>query len=137
MGVAAARLGAVVVTSPGPATASDGDPSVVSEWNLRAVNTLVADTATAPVADFLYLAFVQAAVYDAVVGVTGGYEPYNFRGTAATGSSAQAAAVAAAHGVLVEYVPSAAAELDTAYAASLAQREAAAGDLAGDPLSVP
>lgn len=87
---------------------------------MLAVNTLVADTATAPVPDFVYLGFVQAAVYDAVMGVTGGYEPYHFRGKAPAGSSAQAAAVAAAHKVLVTYVPSATASLDAAYAASLA-----------------
>lgn len=126
VGVAAALLGAMVVASPTTAAAADDDPAVVAQWNELAVNTLAADAATAPVADFLYLGFVQAAVYDAVVGVTGGYEPYHFRGTAATGSSAQAAAVAAAHGVLVEYVPGAASALDAAYAASLAQIDATA-----------
>ncbi len=79
--------------------------------NQRAISTLVADAATTPISDFVYLAFVQAAVYDAVVGVTGGYEPYHFRGTAPSGSSAEAAAAAAAHGVLTAYVPSATADL--------------------------
>jgi hypothetical protein len=68
-----------------------------------------------------YTAFVQAAVYDAVVGVEGRYEPYRFHAHAPHGTSAQAAAVAAAHKVLVTYVPSGQAALDAAYAASLAQ----------------
>jgi hypothetical protein len=69
----------------------------------------------------LYTAFVQAAVYDAVVGVKGRYEPYSFHARARRGTSAQAAAVAAAHKVLVTYSPYAQATLDAAYAASLAQ----------------
>jgi hypothetical protein len=56
-----------------------------------------------------------------VVGVEGRYEPYRFRARAPRGTSAQAAAVAAAHKVLVTYVPSAQADLDAAYAASLAR----------------
>jgi hypothetical protein len=67
------------------------------------------------------MGFVQAAVYDAVVGVEGRYAPYRFHAHAPHGTSAQAAAVAAAHKVLVTYVPSAQASLDAAYAASLAK----------------
>ena len=114
----------LLVVAPGAAQAGGDDPAVVTDWNQRAVSTLVADTATTPVSDFLYMALVQAAVYDAVVGVTGGFEPYHFRGTAPTGSSAEAAAAAAAHGVLTAYVPSATADLDAALATSLAKIDA-------------
>jgi hypothetical protein len=116
--------GLLVVGAPGSAEAGGDDAAVVSEWNQRAVSTLVGDPATSPVADFLYMGLVQAAVYDAVVGVTGGYQPYHFRGTAAMKSSAEAAAATAAHGVLSAYVPSAAADLDAALAASLAKIDA-------------
>jgi hypothetical protein len=118
----------LLVVAPGSAQAGGDDPAVVTDWNQRAISTLGADAATTPVSDFVYLAFVQAAVYDAVVGVTGGYEPYHFRGTAPSHSSAEAAAAAAAHGVLTAYVPSARADLDAAYAASLAEIDA--GDTA-------
>jgi hypothetical protein len=64
---------------------------------------------------------VQAAVYDVVVGVEGRYAPYRFHAHAPRGTSAQAAAVAAAHKVLVTYVQSAQANLDEEYAASLAK----------------
>jgi hypothetical protein len=67
------------------------------------------------------MAFVHAAVYDAVVGIEGRYAPYRFHAHAPRKTSAEAAAVAAAHKVLVTYVPSAQATLDAAYAASLAQ----------------
>jgi len=125
--VTAAVLG-IGIAAPGtsfasstPVTAPSGDPAVVSEWNEIAVATLAGDTATQPVEDILYMGFVQAAVYDAVVGVAGRYAPYRFYAHAPRGASAQAAAVAAAHQVLVTYVPSAQAVLDARYAASLAQ----------------
>jgi hypothetical protein len=106
-------------TTPSPALAND--PAVISDWNAIAVTTLAGDTTKQPVEDVLYMGFVQAAVYNAVVGVDGRYAPYRFHAHAPRGTSAQAAAVAAAHQVLVTYVPSAQATLDTDYAASLAQ----------------
>jgi hypothetical protein len=107
-------------TAAAPAAAAD-DPTVISDWNAIAVTTLMADTTKPAVEAILYMAFVHAAVYDAVVGVEGRYAPYRFHVHAPHGTSAQAAAVAAAHKVLVTYVPSAQASLDAAYAASLAQ----------------
>jgi hypothetical protein len=103
-----------------PAVAAD-DPTVISDWNALAVTTLAGDTTKPAVEAILYMAFVHAAVYDAVVGVEGRYEPYRFHARAPRGTSAQAAAVAAAHKILVSYSPYAQATLDTAYAASLAQ----------------
>ena len=104
-----------------PPSATARGPAVISGWNDIAVSTLAGDTTTQPVEDILYMAFVQTAVYNAVVGVEGRYEPYRFHVQAPRGSSAQAAAVAAAHKVLVTYVPSAQADLDAHYAESLAQ----------------
>jgi hypothetical protein len=121
----AAVLGIGIVT-PGTSLASStpvtaDDPAVISEWNEIAVSTLVGDMTTQPIEDILYMGFVQAAVYNAVVGVEGRYEPYRFHAHAPRGASAQAAAVAAAHKVLVTYVPSAQGVLDDRYAASLEQ----------------
>jgi hypothetical protein len=118
---AALMLPLVTGTATAAPSAAADDPNVISNWNAIAVTTLSGDASKQPVEDFLYLGFVQAAVYDAVVGVTGRYAPYRFRAHARHGTSAQAAAVAAAHEVLVTYVPSARAGLDAAYAASLAQ----------------
>jgi hypothetical protein len=108
-------------TAATPTTAAAGDPTVISDWNALAVTTLAGDTTKTPVEAILYMAFVHAAVYDAVVGVQGRYEPYRFHAHAPHRTSAQAAAVAAAHKVLVTYSPSAQATLDAAYAASLAR----------------
>jgi hypothetical protein len=112
---------ATSLASSTPVTAPAGDPAVISEWNEIAVATLAGDATTQPVEDILYTGLVQAAVYNAVVGVEGRYAPYRFHAQAPRGASAQAAAVAAAHQVLVTYVPSAQAALDARYAASLAQ----------------
>lgn len=116
-------LAAVLATSEtAAAKPPPGDASVISDWNQIAVNTMVGDTTkTGHPQVFLYLGFVQAAVYDAVVGIEGRYEPYRFDRRAPRRSSAQAAAVAAAHKVLVTYFSYAQATLDAAYASSLAQ----------------
>jgi hypothetical protein len=116
-----ATLAGDAATAATPTTMAADDPTVISDWNEIAVTTLLGDTTKQLVGDFLYMGFVQAAVYDAVVGVEGRYAPYRFHAHAPHGTSAQAAAVAAAHKVLVTYVPSAQASLDAAYAASLAK----------------
>ena len=124
-GLAAAILVAALAT--GSATAATGattttdDAGVITDWNAIAVSTLAGDTTKTPVEAIIYMAFVHAAVYDAVVGVEGRYEPYRFHAHAPHKTSAEAAAVAAAHRVLVTYSPYAQASLNTAYAASLAQ----------------
>src|SRR6476469_10527402 len=74
-------------TTPLPASASD--PAVISDWNAIAVTTLAGDTTKGVVEDVLYMGFVQAAVYNAVVGVEGQYAPYRFHAHAPRGTSAQ------------------------------------------------
>jgi len=100
---------------------SDGNSAVIADWNAIAVSTLSADTTKQGVESVLYTALVQAAVYNAVVGVEGRYTPYRSHDHAPRGTSAPAAAVAAAHTILGASVPSAKAALDADYAASLAQ----------------
>ncbi len=102
-----------------------GDPDVVTEWDQIGVATIAADNAAVParkqgIEVYLYLAFMHTAMYNAVVGIEGRYRPYRFHARPAPGASAEAAAVAAAHRVLVTYSPEQAATLDAAYAASLA-----------------
>jgi hypothetical protein len=107
-------------------SASLGDANVIWEWNQIAVATLTADSLTTPprklpVEGYLYVAFVQAAVFNAVNGVHERYEGYRFDGEAPSGTSAEAAAVSAAHRVLVHYSPQQQATLDEKYLASLAR----------------
>jgi hypothetical protein len=110
-------LGGAARAAPNP---SD-DAAFVAEWNAIASGTFNADATKRPPVQFLYMGFVQAAVYDAVVGIHPRYEPYLYRARAPRGASAAAAAVAAAHKIVVSYSPSAQATVDTAYAASLAR----------------
>lgn len=133
-GATAAALAVLLLAVTPAATAHrdrDGDrpssdPTVISEWNSIALTALAADAATTPprktaIEAYLYFAFMHGAMYNAVVGIEGGYEPYRFHESAPRGASSQAAAVAAAHRILVTYCPEQKATLDAAYAASLAK----------------
>ena len=70
--IAAVLAIGIVASGTGPAsgspvTSSADDPAVISDWNEIAVGALVGDTATQPIEDILYMGFVHAAVYNAVV----------------------------------------------------------------------
>ena len=64
-------------------------------------------------------ALVHTAIFDAANAVDPRYTPYKVKLTAPAGASAEAAAVAAAHAVLVRLYPDQKASLDQAYAKSL------------------
>jgi hypothetical protein len=97
------------------ASAPLGDPAVISNWNLIAQTTLLGDTTKRPQEHFLYLAFLNIAMYDAVVGIDGRYVPYMGHASPAADASDQAAAIAAAHRILETYSPYAQVTLDIAY----------------------
>src|SRR5262245_22833035 len=91
----------------------------VLEWNEVAVNaTRVAKLS--PNVQTRALAMVHAAVFDAVNGIERDYVPYLVNRHAPRWASEEAAAAAAAHGVLVGLLPAQQATLDTALASSLA-----------------
>src|SRR3954447_3258148 len=98
------------------ATTTNNDPNALLQWNAIAMSTLSGRPSAEP---FLYGGFVQAAVYDAVVGIHREYAPYAFDLRPQRPASAQAAAIATAYKVLSAYQPSAQASLDASYAASL------------------
>jgi hypothetical protein len=102
-----------------PEPPSAASPQVALDWNATAVAVTVAAGKPQPEAG-LYVGLAQAAVYDAVIAVLGGYEPYLVVPGVPPGSSPEAAAAAAAYGVLLEYFPAQQAMLDAAYVASLA-----------------
>lgn len=116
-----AAVGSVV----GPSAA---DPAVITTWNAIAVRTIAGPAplgaGKANAEAFIWYAFVHAAVYNAVVGITGDYELYKWTDRAPKGASPQAAAAVAAHRVLRNYfggTPTIAASLDADLAASLRQ----------------
>jgi hypothetical protein len=110
-----------------PANADDA----VTHWNDVATQAIAGTAGKGTPEAFLYLAFVQQAVDDAVVSAQGGHAPYAPTVPAPAGASAEAAAAAAAHRVLATYLPDQQASLDAAYAASLAAEPAGAARAAG------
>ena len=109
------------IGSAAPPSAPAADPGVITDWNATAVATIVTDAGKANAEAFMWYGFEQAAVYNAVVGITGRYELYQWDEPGPAGASPEAAAAAAAHRVLLTYFPASQERLDTDLAASLAQ----------------
>ena len=139
---AAAFLAAAAATS---ATAADGslrvggDESSVAlarqvalDWNSYAVDAVRAartldgvPSGGAPRALYqaeglIYMAYVQAAVYDAVTKIAHRYRPYHHFEAQAGNASAQAAVASAAYSTLVHYLGDSSGALAARYAASIA-----------------
>src|SRR5215472_15732698 len=94
--------------------------NVVVQWNAIASTTIVTNHAEASVASGVWFAYVHLAVYDAVNAIDRRFQPYLFTTDPPTGANKDAAAVAAAHRVLVHYFPSDQPSLDAQYVSSLA-----------------
>jgi len=109
-----------IATATASTRASD-DPAVITFWNEVAVGTIVVDAGKANAEAFIWYAYTQAAVYNAVVGITGRYAPYRWAPQAPDDASPQAAAATAAYRVLLTYFPGSQTRLDTAYEDSLDQ----------------
>jgi hypothetical protein len=114
---------AATVAASSPArqrpAATVASPQVVLDWNATAAATLLASGKPQP-ESMVYIGLTQAAVYDAVIAIEGGFEPYLIVPGVPPGASPEAAVAAAAHGMLVNYFPAQKPALDAAYAASLA-----------------
>jgi len=93
---------------------------VVMQWNEKAIATATASGQN-PLVVGRTVTMMHVAMFDAVNSIENRYTPYAVRVGAAPGSSAEAAAVAAAHAVLVALLPTQEPELEAAYSASLAR----------------
>jgi hypothetical protein len=93
---------------------------VVSDWSLLAQGSIVTVGKKFPGEAAVYMGIVHAAMYDAAVGIEGGYEPYRVSLVVPKGASLDAAVATAAHHVLVALFPDQQPDLDIAYGASLA-----------------
>jgi hypothetical protein len=113
-------LAAAPVASAQPPSVRLDAAELLTGWNQLGIQVLTGDPTKAGPQGFLYIGLLQVAVYDAVVGVHRRYTPFQDLPRPVRPASARAAAVAAAHDLLLAYVPTAAATLDAAYAASLA-----------------
>jgi hypothetical protein len=113
--------GSAVVSTPSDAHPhAPSRPSVVTEWNAIATRTIFTENATPVPSSSLYFGFVSLAMYDAVVAVEGGYEPYTSLGRVPARASSEVAAATAAYRVLAHYFPASEANLAADYRASLA-----------------
>jgi hypothetical protein len=99
----------------------DGAPDTyVAAWDQIGANAMTA-AGLSPGDGHTVFAYLSIAVYDSVVAVAGGYRPFAVDLDAPPGASAEAAVAAAAHGILVHYVPNQTVAItDPAYVASLA-----------------
>ncbi|WP_329391235.1 vanadium-dependent haloperoxidase [Streptomyces sp. NBC_01716] len=122
-------LAITAVAGPTPAATAESrpapsaDPGAIRDWNAIATDTINDNLgATHPSGQAaIWHGFVSAAVYNAVVGIQGDYAPYKWRARGPSTASPEAAAVTAAHRVLLTYFPASRARLDSAYAGSLAK----------------
>jgi hypothetical protein len=90
----------------------------VLDWNAIAVNTAVANKQN-PFAQARYGAIVQLAVFEAVNSITHKYQPYLGTIAAPPDASPDAAAIEAAHQVLIAYFPASQATLYADYVNSM------------------
>jgi hypothetical protein len=93
---------ALVFVRAASATLPPGD--TVQQWNKIAEDTVVGSGTFQP-EGVVYMAYVSAAVYDAVVAIEGGFEPYGPSITAPPRASVDAAVVEAAYRTLWAYFP--------------------------------
>jgi hypothetical protein len=94
--------------------------NVVTDWNAIAQNAIVTVGAQPIQRSQLWITLVHVAIYDAVVSIDGRYEQFKVTPAHLRPASLEAAAIAAAHGVLVRLLPGQQASLDAERAISLA-----------------
>src|SRR5215510_2988919 len=105
-------------------------PNTVQQWNKIAEDTVVGSGAFQGEGE-VYMAYTATAVYDAVVAIQGGYEPYGPPINAPSGASVDCAVVEAAFRTLRHYFPAASATLDGYYADALANLNGCTDDGGG------
>src|SRR5262245_36161247 len=77
--------------------------NAVSDWDAVASTTIVTNAGIGPGPAGIWFTYVHLAIYDAVNSIDGGFRPYLTSLPAEAGANEDAAAVAAAHDVLVHY----------------------------------
>jgi hypothetical protein len=108
---------AVALTVAGVIHSAVARADVILDWYTIMVTTV---TGQNPFNESRIAAITHLAAFEAVNAITQRYRPYLGTLTAPPGASPEAAAVVAAHDVLVNYLPSATMTLDAALDASLA-----------------
>jgi|SRR5579859_292812 len=116
-GAAPPASGAAVPAGVAPSA----DVAAIITWNNIALHSAVVVAKQFQPQSYVYISFAQAAVYDAVDAIEGGYQPYHYRlPKREPNASVEAAVATAAHDVLVHYFPAQQAALDADWVTSLA-----------------
>jgi hypothetical protein len=95
--------------------------NVITDWNTIASTTIVAHGGKGAGVASVWFAYESIAVYDAVNSIHQQFKPFYYEGRCCREASDEAAAIAAAHRVLVYYFPQQQADLDVSYRSSLAR----------------
>jgi PAP2 superfamily len=111
-------VGRAMTRLQSPRIVSD-DGNAVTDWNTIAQDSIVVVAKKFPGIAPVYMAIVQAGIYDAVIAIEGGYTPYATDIDAPANTSPEAAVAAAGHDVLVGMFPDQQEALDATYASYL------------------
>jgi len=95
--------------------------NVVTDWNAIASTAIVKNGGKASTPSGVWFAYTSIAVFDAINAITGQYRTFYYQGSAPSDASIEAAAVAAAHRILVNYFPTQQPDLDAKQFGSLLQ----------------
>jgi len=128
-------VAAVAVLISTTATAQN----VVTDWNAIAITQArasIAPAAASPGGTNVYVTYEALAVYNAVVSIQGGYQPYKYTVTAPAGASTDAAVIEAAYRMLVHLLPDRFDPLTAAYTAALANIPDGAAKLDGQSVGL-
>lgn len=115
----ARQLFPVMGLTLGLAFGSASAENAVTDWHTNMESAVVVTGLKSPTVAFVYFAYADVAMYDAVNSIDGRFQPFAVRVYAPLGASKDAAASVAAHDVLVHYLPLQQATLDTDLQASL------------------
>ena len=119
MAVTIVVLGGAAASSAKPQPSGSPDTYVTS-WDATGTQAFTAAGLT-PAEGHVIFAYVAIAVYDAVMAIEGGYDPFANDVAAPAGASPQAAVAASAHRILEHYLPAQEGTIiDPAYTTSLA-----------------
>jgi hypothetical protein len=93
--------------------------NAVTDWHTNMESAVVVTGKKSPTVAFVYFAYADVAMYDAVNSIDGRFQPFAVHVDAPRDASKDAAASVAAHDMLVHYLPLQQATLDTELQGSL------------------
>jgi hypothetical protein len=113
-------LSALLACALWPLLATLANADVVTDWNVTAIRAAATIGISTGVQSRI-MAMTHAAMFDAVNSIERKYTPYAVEVSPPAGTSAEAAAITAAHGVLTQLVSDEQKMLDTALTTTLAK----------------